>query len=130
MEIDDQKTESTTTPSLKSNDTGNSSAKTASSSSNYSDDTIKYPSTQEHKQQQAELQHQQLNLLKNSELNEYFWTSNLINRNPALRNTKENTNKGMIGSMDGKKDKKNVKLDIDGKVIFLYFLVLDKSQIF
>lgn len=117
MEIDDQKTDSSTATSSKSNDTGNSSAKTTSSSSNYSDDTIKYPSTQEHKQQQAELQHQQLNLLKNSELNEYFWSSKLMNRNSALRNTKENIN----GSLDGKKNKKNVKLDIDGRVLIFFY---------
>ncbi|RNA22337.1 adiponectin receptor [Brachionus plicatilis] len=116
MEIDDQKTASSSPPSSKSNGTGNSSAKTGSSSSNYSDDTIKYPSTLQHKQQQAELQQQQLNLLKNSELSEILWSSNLIHRNPAMRNTKENMNNVTNGSFDDKKDKKNVKLDVDGKI--------------
>lgn len=117
MEIDDQKTASSSPPSSKSNGTGNSSAKTGSSSSNYSDDTIKYPSTLQHKQQQAELQQQQLNLLKNSELSEILWSSNLIHRNPAMRNTKENMKNVTNGSFDDKKDKKNVKLDVDAKVV-------------
>lgn len=119
MEKEDQKTASSTPPSSKSNDTGNSSVHTASSS-NYSDDTIKYPSTLEHKQQQAELHQQQLNLLKNSELNEIFWSSNLVNRNPILRNTKENLNKSNMGTVDERKDKKNVKLDVDNVLFFLF----------